>query len=293
MILKNSVFYLLLSVVCLSCIACSPDVRNENRQKKIPQKIISLAPSITEELFLLGLEDKITGVTTYCNRPEAALHKEKVGTVVSVNIEVIFRLDPDIIFASPVLDPKHKTRLEGLGFNIEVFPSPRDFTQMCDQFRSLSRLTGTEEKAKLILKNTEKRLKKIRAARTGKYRPSILVQIGTRPIYVGIPGTFINDFIEFAGGENAASGLKTAIISREEVIRRDPEIIFIVTMGIISEHEKKEWQRFNGLRAVKNDAIFSLSADMVCSATPATFPDTLEIMSAYIESIQGQAGRQN
>ncbi|MCM8832137.1 MAG: helical backbone metal receptor, partial [Candidatus Omnitrophica bacterium] len=102
---KNYFLFILFCFFCLGVYS----------QDKYPERIISLGPSITEELYLLGVEDKILGVTTYCKRPKEVLKKEKVGTVVDVNVEKIFSLKPDLVLATPLAKQKDIEKLKKLG----------------------------------------------------------------------------------------------------------------------------------------------------------------------------------
>ena len=88
----------------------------------------------------------------------------------------------------------------------------------------------------------------------------------------------MNDFIELAGGTNIAREAKTGFYSREEVLRQDPDIIIIVLMDAATEVEKKAWQKFQVLKAVRHDRIFIMDPYRICSPTPRTFVDALEEM---------------
>ncbi|HIC90836.1 MAG TPA: ABC transporter substrate-binding protein, partial [Syntrophaceae bacterium] len=116
-----------------------------------PQRIVSLGPSLTEELYLLGVEDKIVGVTVYCNRPKEAQDKEKVGTVIKVDVERIISLKPDLLLATTLSDPAQMKKIRSLGIKVVTFPSCRNFSEICEQFLKLGKITGREEKAREII----------------------------------------------------------------------------------------------------------------------------------------------
>ncbi len=88
--------------------------------------------------------------------------------------------------------------------------------------------------------------------------------------------TFINDFIEFAGGTNIAADSQSGIYSREKVIEQNPDVIIITTMGISGKEEANNWKRYKNVNAVKNNKIFIIDSYNICSPTPVTFRDTLK-----------------
>ncbi len=241
-----------------------------------PHRIVSLVPTVTEELYLLGAGDKIVGVTVYCQRPPEAQTKEKVGTVIDVNIEKIIELRPDLVIASPLTDHKQIRKLWGLGLRVEIFDAPTDFQGLCESFLTLSRLVGKEQRAEEVLERTNKELEAVRKRIEGLAKRRVFVQIGANPLFTADRASFINDLIECSGGINIASDAKTGIYSREEVIKRNPDTILIVTMGIVGEREKEVWLRYETIGAVKNRRIFSLDSYRVCSPTPVSFVRTVK-----------------
>jgi iron complex transport system substrate-binding protein len=236
-----------------------------------PHRIVSLVPTLTEELYLLGAGDNIVGVTVYCQRPPQAQTKEKVGTVIDVNIEKIVELRPDLVIASPLTDHKQIRKLRGLGLRVEIFDAPTDFRGLCESFLALSRLVGKEQQAEQVLERAKRELEDVKKRIESLAKSRVFVQIGANPLFTADRESFINDLIERAGGINIASDAKTGIYSREEVIKRNPDTILIVTMGIVGEREKEVWLRYETIGAVKNRRIFAIDSYRVCSPTPVSF----------------------
>jgi iron complex transport system substrate-binding protein len=239
-------------------------------------------PTVTEELYLLGAGNKIVGVTVYCQRPSQAQTKEKVGTVIDVNIEKILELRPDIVIASPLTDHKQIRKLRGLGLRVEIFDAPTDFRGLCKSFLTLSRLVGKEQRAEEVLERTKRELEAVKKRIEGLAKSRIFVQIGANPLFTADRESFINDLIERAGGINIASDAKIGIYSREEVIKRNPDTILIVTMGIVGEREKEVWLRFKTIGAVKNRRIFTVDSYRVCSPTPVSFVRTVKELARLL-----------
>lgn len=241
-----------------------------------PQRIISLGPSITKALYLLGVEDKLIANTVYCLSPPGARDKEKIGTVVEVNIERVFHLKPDLVLATSLTSPKTKEKLKNLGIKLVTFPTPRTFSQMCKQFLELGTLVGKVKVAEEIVKNAADKACSIKEKSKNIPHPKVLVQVGARPLFVATGRYFVNDYIEFAGGINIAKDAKEGIYSREQILRADPEVIIITKMGIAAEKEKEVWQKYKTLSAVKSGRIYIIDTDEITSPTPASFVKTLE-----------------
>jgi ABC-type Fe3+-hydroxamate transport system substrate-binding protein len=236
-----------------------------------PRRIISLVPNITEELFDLGAQDHLVGVTTYCQRPPEAQTKERVGTVLEVNVEKIISLRPDLVIASPLTDHKQLQKLQAVGIRVEVFPPPRDFQALCVGFLQLARLVEKQEQARAIIHQAEGELAIIKERAKGLPKPRVFVQIGERPLVAAGGDSFIDDFVTFAGGVNIARGVKTSVYSREEVVRKNPDIIIIAKMGLAGEQEKAAWVKYKTIRAVQTERLYTVDPYRFCSPTPLSF----------------------
>lgn len=116
-----------------------------------PQRIISLGPVLTEELYLLGVEDRLVANTIYCENPPDAKKKEKIGTVIEVDLEKIISLKPDLVLATPLSNPKQVEKIKNLGIKVVNFSAPGTFQQICNQFLELGDIVGKEEKANEIV----------------------------------------------------------------------------------------------------------------------------------------------
>lgn len=241
-----------------------------------PQRIVSLAPALTESLYLLGLGDRIKGCTTYCIKPEEAKHKEKVGTLVEINVEKVLLLKPELVLAMQFADRKAVEKLKNLGIRVELFPSPRNFDHLCQAFLRLGRMVGREKKAKEIVDMAKEEVAFVRRQVEGKEKIKMFWQLGAKPLFSATKGYFSNDYIEYSGGINIAADAKNGIYSREEVLRRNPDVIVIVTMGIIGEREKKTWQNYSSINAVKHNRIYIVDSNKYCSPTPKGFVEALK-----------------
>lgn len=239
-------------------------------------KIISLGPSITEEIYLLGAQDKLAGVTIHCQRPPQAAEKERIGTAIEINVERVTALKPDLVIATSITSPKSIEKLRAMGINVVIFRAAKSFSELCDQFLELAILIGKEKEARKILIDSRKEVATVRKSVAGLQKPKVIVQAGARPLWVATRDSFINDFIELAGGENMGPSGLNGRFSREKVLELNPDVIIITTMGIIGDDEKALWQKYPAISAVKNNRIYIIDSNKFCSPTPVTFVQTLK-----------------
>ena len=247
-----------------------------------PQRIISLGPAITEELFLLGAGDRLVGCTVYCQRPDEAKKKEKIGTVIEVNLEKIVALRPDVVLMTPLTNSKAKEKLKNLGIKVIEFPTAKDFSGICSSFLELGRILGKEKEAEEIVKIARNKVNSLALKLRGLSKPRVFIQVGAKPLVTVTEDSFANDFIEFSGGVNIAKGIRYARYSREKVLEANPEVILIVTMGINGEKEKEVWQSYKALKASRDNRIYILDSYRLCSPTPVSFIETLETIAGLL-----------
>lgn len=240
------------------------------------QRIISLGPAITEELYLLGVGDKIVANTVYCKRPSDAEKKEKLGTVIKVDLEKIVKLKPDLVLATSLTDREQLQIMKNLKINVIEIPTAKNFQDICGNFLKLGELVGKRKEAEKIIEKVKIKVGSIREKTKHLPRQKIIVQVGAKPLYVATKRYFVDDFIEFAGGINIAGDSETGLYSREKILKQNPDVIIIVAMGIIGEKEKETWQKYKTLNAVRNNRIYIVDSYRLCSPTPVTFVETLE-----------------
>ncbi len=246
------------------------------------KRIISLAPSLTQNLFLLGAEDEVVGYTSYC---EIAVQSKKpiVASAVKVNLEKVVSLKPDIIVATTITNPETIEQLRQFGIQVEVYPTPDSFNEICRQFVEMGNLIDKKEQAEKITSASKHKVDSLTRVMASLPHKKMLFQIGANPLYCVPPGTFMSDYIKFANGENISDTPNNGSINRETVAVRNPDIIFLTAMGIVGEDEKKQWEEFPEINAVKNNTIYILDSNKSCSPTPVTFVETLDTIAQLIQ----------
>lgn len=284
---------ILLFIVGMTClcanISCALTVRDETgRCVKIastPQRIVSLAPGITETLYALGLENKIVGVTTFCNWPAAARTKTRVGGFTNPSIEKIVSLKPDLIIATADGNRKETVQqLEEIGLPVYV-TNPSDTHGVLKSIQQIGEITGRGNEGTIIVGKLQKRLNNVMDKVRYQRKPRVFFQIGLEPIITAGRGTLINEVIERAGGINV-TGRDTANYPRysaEGIIGAEPDIIIFAPMVHDKEFKgvKKFWRKFGELSAVKNNRIYPMNADLINRASP-RIVDAVEIMASIL-----------
>ena len=252
----------------------------------IPQRVVSLGQTITERIYLLGAGSRLIANTIYCVEPEDAKHKEKIGTLLQANLEKIIALKPDLVLASNLARPKQLRKLKDLGIHVVQFSYPKNFSEICKQFLKLGEILGEKERAKEIIKNVKKEVAAIRMKTKDLPKKRVFIQLGVKPLHAVTKESFLNDYIEFSGGINIARNEGSGTYSREKVLKEDPEVIIVSTMGSsegeVGEKEKKAWMKYGSIAAVKNQNIHIVNPDKLCSPTPITFLEALAEITKII-----------
>lgn len=245
------------------------------------KRIISLAPSLTQNLFLLGAENNVVGYTNYC---EKAVHggKSIIATAVKVNLEKVITLKPDYIIATTITNPETIKQLQNFGIEVDVYKTPQTFDEICSQFITIGNKIGKGDAAQRIVSKSKAMTDSIRQKMEREPVRKMFFQIGSNPLYCVPPKSFMHDYMGFLNGENIHTVVGNGSISREGVVVRNPDVIFVTTMGIMGEKEAEIWRGYGEVTASKKNQIFVLDANKSCSPTPITFVETLETMANYL-----------
>src|SRR5439155_23682367 len=228
-----------------------------NRQvvlPSVPQRIVSLAPSITEILFAIGLGERVVGVTQYCDYPPEAQAKPKVGYT-HPSLEAIVALQPDLVLA-----PRELLRADALG-KLEQLEIPtyvldaQTVDSILAHIQTLGRILGAQTAADELTGRMRRRIEDIRVRTSSLPRLRVLYVLNSEPLITVGPGSFIHQLIELAGGSNIAARAQVAYprLSMEAVLKEDPELILFPTGRAegIARGEEEGWQPWTTLSAIK------------------------------------------
>ena len=259
---------------------------------RAPQRIVSLAPSTTESLFAIGLAQRVVGVTNFCNYPEAAKAKPKVGGYVNLSVEKIVSLSPDLVVGTrgPSLDAVKQLR--DLGVKVFMFDT-ETLGQVLGSVSTLGRLTGhTAQAAQVVgaFESTIASIQKRLGDLSEDQKPRVYFGSYKPPFFSPGTGTFLHDLVVLAGGRNIAAGapIRWPQLSMEQIVAKNPDIIvcaFQPGKGMWVEgntagdrfRERREWQQVN---AVRNGRIHVANDDMFLRPTP-RLRLALEMLAAW------------
>ncbi len=250
-----------------------------------PQRVISLAPSITEIVFAIDRGACLKGATLYSDYPEAAQTLSKVGSYVHLDLEKIVALEPDLCIAVKDGNPKQTAdRLSSLGIPVYAV-NPVDLDSVISTVKLIGSLLNAEARAAQVVNDMETRVRRVESlVATTTVRPRVFFQIGISPIVSAGRDTFIHGLIERAGGINlAADAVAYPRFSREQFLGLAPEIIIITSMARaeVFERVKKEWESWPGLPAVKNNQVHIVDSNLLDRPTP-RMVDGLELLVRLI-----------
>ena len=288
--LKHIFTFSILFLIAVCSLSATGDTFKDSMGREItlhkpPARIIPLAPSLTEIVYFLGLSERVVGVTEFSYYPPEALKKPKVGSYVKLNVERIISLSPGLaISTKDGNQPGVIELLEQAGIQVFIV-NPRNVKDVIDTISQIGKVCGVSEKAEVLVEQLKHRMERVQSAIATKKRPLVFLQINLRPIMTVNRNTFHHDLITLAGGRNLAQDepITYPRISREEVIRRQPDVIIISSMdrGGGFEEVREEWLQWPSIPAVKNNRVHLINSDLTDRPSPRII-DGLEAMVRVI-----------
>lgn len=242
-------------------------------------RIVSLAPSLTESIFAAGGGDRLVGVTSFCNYPEAAKSIAKVGDTINPNIETIIALKPDVVFVSKAsqIEAFTKTLADN---RISVFVSdPIGLNGVFREMRIMGEIFGTADAAEQRIAELQARVAKVEMSVKDAQRPKVFVQISIEPLFTIGKQSFLNDVIYTAGGASATADVDTAYpkLSKETAVALQPDVIILSD----SEDNREPNAVFAASPAVKGRRVYKIDADLISRPGP-RLVDALEQIARSI-----------
>lgn len=225
-----------------------------------PARIVSLAPSITETLFALGIGDRVVGATSYCDYPPEALAVERVGDTVRPSLEKIVARRPDLVLVSTASQLEQLVgRLERIGIPVWV-SNPRTLDKVTASIERLGEVTGRQDAAAVLVSNMRARIESVRGRVANLRRPRVLFILGSQPLITVGANSFINDLINIAGGASISADAPSEYpqYSLETALARRPEVIFLQGGGEPLPRRLEETPAFRGGRVFQLDPVLLL-----------------------------------
>lgn len=270
------------------------DLGTEFFFEKEPERIVTLAPNLTEFIYKLNLENKLIANTLYCNYPPEARRKPKAGDMISVDYEKIVALAPDLIFITVEGNSKGSyEKLKSLGYKVFV-SNPRDYEGIKKTLSDIAFIFNKTDQAERIIKNWDIRLENILLQSKNRRKLSGMFAVSLNPIMLCGENTFMNEFLVYTGLYNIAAGspMNYPVFSREKILSIDPDImIFAEEKASDLKYLTDIYHEWKDLKAIKMGYVITVDPDLYFRPGP-RFITALESLNEKITSLLAHNGSQ-
>jgi iron complex transport system substrate-binding protein len=257
--------------------------------KKPAEKIISLAPSMTETIFALGAGDRLVGVTTYCNYPEEAKEIDQVGDFEGPNLESVIEKNPDVVVALAMGDDE-KSKLEDAGITV-FLQDPQNLDEVFDNIKKIGTILGLQEEAESLTSNMISKKDSIVETVSNYDSKKVFYEVWSEPLMTAGPGSILDEMINLSNGENIAYDAESLYpeYSLELLIERNPEVYLTADDGFKTVEDIKNREGYENITAIKENNIYMLHPDIVSRTGPRII-EGLEMIAQAIhpEAFQGK-----
>ncbi len=234
------------------------------------ERVVSLAPFITELVFAAGGGDRLVAVSEHSDFPAAARNLPRIGNAFSVNLERLLALRPDLVVSwQSGIDPRVVERLESMAIPVFVL-EPREIDDVAGALRRLGHLLGSGEVAHERANAFTAAIEGIRSQYAGRGRISVFYQISRRPLMTLNGQHMISDILALCGGANVFQGLSpiAPTVNREQVLATDPEVILVSVTGSRAPEYLAYWRRYPAMTAVRHDNLYTVDSSVLNRQTP-------------------------
>jgi len=229
-------------------------------------RVVSLAPSLTENLYAVGAGDRLVGDTTYCDYPEEAKSVQKVGDTLSPSLETIVALRPDVVFVSTASQlESFKNVLEQNHIGVYV-TNPNSLDAVLTDLRALGDLLGTVDRTSELLNELQERIAGVTQNVEGERAIPVFVQISKEPLFTIGKDSFVTALVAKAGGRSVTADVPSGYpkLSKETAVALNPEVIILSE----SDDNREPNEVFKNSSAVKNGKVYKISADLLSRPGP-------------------------
>nr|MCS5579405.1 cobalamin-binding protein [Gammaproteobacteria bacterium] len=231
---------------------------------------VSLAPSLTELIYSAGAGENLVGVVEYSDFPAAAKALPIVGRFDLLDIERILELEPDLVVAWQTGNPRSSVnQLRQLGLTVYV-AEPKSLAAIPSHIERLAVLAGKELNDLKVIYDFRQKLETLDSKYRHQSPVTIFYQVWDRPLITAGGNELINDIIRLCGGRNVFANIRRVApkVSREAVLKRNPEVIIASGMDIERPEWLDDWLRWPSLKAVANKNLFFVPPDLLQRHTP-------------------------
>jgi iron complex transport system substrate-binding protein len=236
-----------------------------------PQRIVALAPGVTEMVFALGAGDQIIAVTRECDYPPQAVQKPKVGET-SSEVDALTAVKPDLILASrDVVDIDLIDTLGERKVPLYVMEA-KTLEDILSHLHTIGRMVNRTEAATHLVTDMRRRIQRVKDRTITLPHPRVLCVLNSRPLMTVGSGTFIHQLIELAGGDNvgAITARPRWEISMEQVRKQNPDVLVLAVdrSEAIPASEQQEWRDDESLSAVRTGRLYRIDNALIARPGP-------------------------
>lgn len=249
------------------------------------RRIISLAPSLTEEIFALGDGKALVADTIYGLYPAAAKTKKKIGSTLTPDLGLIVSLRPDLIVATE--DGNRAAtiaQLRRLGLCVFVFGESVTFRDIKASFQELGRLLGRERSARPVLRQAERQIAAVRTRIARKPLVRVFFELEQVPLMSANNNSFIGEALRDAGAISVlgSAAARFSRVSEESVLQANPDAILVANEQADPTRAVTDWMRFPSLTAVRQHRVYLVPSHIFDSPTPMTFAAAVRIAARLL-----------
>ena len=238
-------------------------------------------------IFAIGAGDQLIGVTTYCNYPEEAKAKEKIGDTQTPNIEKIIALKPEVVFVSKASQLEAFTKtLESQAIAVYV-TDPTTLGGVFTNLMQLGDLFGRKQSAINLVNGMTDRVNAVRRnINDADAKPRVFIQISSEPLFTIGKDSFLTELVEQAGGVSVTKEVATAypMLSAEAAAASNPDVIFLSD----SEDNREPNKAFRDSRAVKAGRVYRINADIISRPGP-RLVDAMEHLARKLRELKANS----
>jgi iron complex transport system substrate-binding protein len=246
-----------------------------------PERIISLAPSVTETIFAIGAGERLVGRTEFCNYPPAAQEVPTVGNLQNPNVERMVSLQPNLVIASNHFTRQALGNLERAGITVAIVYGGESFEEVYRAIRNIGTLVDASKGAAEVVSDMQETVEMVTERVEGEPRPDVyyVIGFGETGDYTAGGNTFVGRMIEMAGGDNIASDLDGWAYSLERVVAGNPDIV------ICSEHwgvpeQLRQAHGYKELEAIREGRLRPVNNNMIDRPGPRLAQGLRELAAA-------------
>ena len=245
-------------------------------------RVVSLAPANTEIAFALGAGSKMVAGTSYDDYPAAAKALPKIGDFASPSVEKIVSFQPDLVLAAGGIQAALRAKIEKLGIKVFVV-DPTTLDGVYGDLTSLGQLMGVSDKATTVVAAMKQRATAVEQKVAGLSKPTIFVEIYSKPLMTAGKATFIDNLVGLAGGTNVgdAAGSGYPAFSSEVLFKDNPDVYIATTGSMASPGQIAKRSGFSGLKAVKDHRVYVIDDNLLVRPGPRLI-DGLEQLAQMI-----------